>query len=270
VDQNGTGWTPTSTTTTGIHFNYLADQFSLSPNEKRPGYPENIRIEFSSTIQDTSVVVPNSIFFVPRPAKFKIFAETAQGDVPLDFGFFDNNGDRTISDLNDQLVIVTYPNSDPTNAYSTWTLVIDSLRTIPKDGDVYRIRLKLPLTPKDLFVFTTTAAKVGVAAGGFTEQPYVVPNPYVGAASFEPARFAVSGRGERRIEFRAIPQNSTIRIYTLRGDLVQTLRQDGSTNGYVAWNLRTKDNLDLAPGLYLFHVDAPGVGTTKGKFAILK
>ena len=49
-----------------------------------------------------------------------------------------------------------------------------------------------------------------------------------------------------------------------------TLKQDGSTNGYVAWNLRTKDNLDVAPGLYLYHVDAPGVGTTKGKFAILK
>src|SRR5262249_17565332 len=121
------------------------------------------------------------------------------------------------------------------------------------------------------FVFRTGAARVAqAAASGFAETPYVVPNPYIGAASFEPERFAVSGRGERRIEFRAIPLNSTIRIYTARGDLVQTLRQDGSTNGYVAWNLRTKDNLDLAPGLYIFHVDAPGVGTTMGKFAVLK
>jgi hypothetical protein len=97
-----------------------------------------------------------------------------------------------------------------------------------------------------------------------------VPNPYVGSASFEPARFAVSGRGERRIEFRAIPINSTIRIYTVRGDLVQTLKQDGSNAGYVPWNLRSKDNLDVAPGLYIFHVDAPGVGSAKGKFALLK
>jgi hypothetical protein len=38
----------------------------------------------------------------------------------------------------------------------------------------------------------------------------------------------------------------------------------------VAWDLRTKDNLDLAPGLYIFHVDAPGIGTHVGKFAVIK
>jgi len=43
-----------------------------------------------------------------------------------------------------------------------------------------------------------------------------------------------------------------------------------SGTGMVAWDLRTKDNLDLAPGLYIFHVDAPGVGTHVGKFAVVK
>ena len=67
-----------------------------------------------------------------------------------------------------------------------------------------------------------------------------------------------------------MPQASTIRIYTVRGDLVRTLKQDGSDDGMVPWDLRTKDNLDVAPGLYLFHVDAPGVGTYVGKLAIVK
>ena len=98
----------------------------------------------------------------------------------------------------------------------------------------------------------------------------MVPNPYVASASFEPERFAVSGRGERRIEFRAIPASATIRIYNVRGDLVQTLRHDGSAGGYVAWNLRTRDNLDLAPGLYIFHVAAGGVDEFTGKFAVVK
>ena len=99
---------------------------------------------------------------------------------------------------------------------------------------------------------------------------HVVPNPYVEAASFEPERFNVSGRGERRIEFRALPAGSTIRIYNVRGQLVQTLHHDGSDGGFVAWNLRTKDNLDVAPGLYVFQVDAPGVGTSIGKFGVIK
>jgi hypothetical protein len=51
---------------------------------------------------------------------------------------------------------------------------------------------------------------------------------------------------------------------------VRTLTHDGSTNGFVAWDLRTKDNLDAAPGLYVYHVDAGSVGSYVGKFAIIK
>jgi hypothetical protein len=98
----------------------------------------------------------------------------------------------------------------------------------------------------------------------------VVPNPYVGAASFEPAPFEVQGRGDRRMEFRNLPKSCVIRIYTVNGALVQTLTHDGSINGYVAWDLRTKDNLDVAPGLYIYQVDGGSAGTSIGKFAIIK
>jgi hypothetical protein len=100
--------------------------------------------------------------------------------------------------------------------------------------------------------------------------PYVVPNPYVGSASFEPERFNISGRGERRLEFRGLPAGSVVRIYTVRGELVQTLHHDGGADGWVEWNIRTRDNLDVAPGLYIFHVDAGSLGSKTGKFAIIK
>src|SRR5262249_10554174 len=131
--------------------------------------------------------------------------------------------------------------------------------------------LRTPLAEGDAFSFTTRARYVDQAAAKEAfGHPYVVPNPYVEAASFEPARFNVSGRGERRIEFRALPARCTIRIYTVRGDLVPTLHHDGSDGGFVGWNLRTKDNLDVAPGLYVFQVDAPGIGTSIGKFGVIK
>ena len=110
----------------------------------------------------------------------------------------------------------------------------------------------------------------GAFLDGSSFEPYVVPNPYVGSASFEPERFAISGRGERRIEFRGLPRHCIIRIFTVTGDLVDTLRHDGSLEGFVAWNLRTKDNLDAAPGLYIYHVDGGSLGTRTGKFAIIK
>jgi len=43
-----------------------------------------------------------------------------------------------------------------------------------------------------------------------------------------------------------------------------------TTAGFVAWNLRTKDNLEVAPGLFIYQVEAPGIGTSIGKFAIIK
>jgi len=269
VDLANSGFTPASTTTTRLKAAYQSDV--LSSNQRRPGYPDDLRIEFSDLVEDTSIAIPNSSIDTPVPAKFRVFAETPEGDRPLDFGFRDVNGDRTLSHTQDKIVIVTYSASDPTFPSSTWAITVEVLGTMPHAGDVYRLRLTRPLNVSDQFVFGTTAARVGTAAGGgFREAPYVVPNPYIGAASFEPQRFAVSGRGERRIEFRAIPRGSTIRIYTVRGDLVQTLRQDGSTHGYVAWDVRTKDDLDLAPGLYLFQVEAPGAGVAIGKFAVIK
>src|SRR4030095_14158474 len=128
-----------------------------------------------------------------------------------------------------------------------------------------------PLGAADKFVFTARGRHIDPALAQATPlKPYVVPNPYIEAASFEPARFADTGRGDRRMEFRGLPRDAAARLYTVRGDLVRTLHQDGSDSGFVAWDLRTKDNLEVAPGLYVFHVDAPGMGTRVGKFGIVK
>jgi hypothetical protein len=140
----------------------------------------------------------------------------------------------------------------------------------PAAGDAWALKLIRPFAVEDTFEFTTAGEYVVAGAAGQVMTPYVVPNPYLGSASFEPERFAVSGRGERRIEFRGLPASCVIRIYNLIGELVQTLRHDGSTDGMVAWDLRTKDQLDVAPGLYIFHVDGGAAGNATGKFAIVK
>ena len=41
-------------------------------------------------------------------------------------------------------------------------------------------------------------------------------------------------------------------------------------DGSEFWNLRTKDGMDIAYGLYIFHIDAGEIGNTIGKFAIIK
>ena len=98
----------------------------------------------------------------------------------------------------------------------------------------------------------------------------VVPNPYVGAASWEPAT-ATTGRGERLVYFIHLPNKCTIKVYTISGNLVKTLIHDAPlTDGQQPWDLTTKDGMSLAFGVYVFHVDAPGIGQKIGKFAIIK
>ena len=40
--------------------------------------------------------------------------------------------------------------------------------------------------------------------------------------------------------------------------------------GREAWDLLSKDGLEVAFGIYFFHVDADGVGEKVGRFAIIK
>lgn len=99
----------------------------------------------------------------------------------------------------------------------------------------------------------------------------VVPNPYLANALWEPKNPYSSGRGPRSIHFTHLPSKCTIRIFTVNGELVKEINHDNNMNdGTAEWNLLTKDNLSASYGIYIYHVDAPGVGTKAGKFAIIK
>ena len=272
VDDSQTGFADGGSTNVALTVVY---QPVISIDRRRPGFPDDITVRFDDDFIDTSI----AIFPVPaRPAKFTVMAHTPRGDERLDFRFLDSDLDGTLSTVNEYLDIVTYTDDNPATPLVTWRLRIDSAALggepiePPGSSDVFQVRLTQPFGAADAFEFTSRAQRVDadVARAQGNLEPYVVPNPYVGSASFEPERFAISGRGERRLEFRNIPLNSTVRIYSVRGELVQTLWQDGSNDGFVPWNLRTKDNLDVAPGLYIFHVDAGKLGRSIGKFAIVK
>ena len=99
----------------------------------------------------------------------------------------------------------------------------------------------------------------------------VVPNPYYATTAFEGQNTFTSGRGPREIQFRNLPQNCIIRIFTISGELVKTIDHSSALNyGTGKWDLLTKDNLTAAYGIYVYHIEAPGVGERIGKMAIIK
>ena len=142
----------------------------------------------------------------------------------------------------------------------------------PKPGDRFTLKVKKPFNSSDVYVFTTTAAKVDEKkAKKDLKKVAVVPNPYIAAASWEPKHLYTSGRGIRKIDFIHLPQKCAIKIFTLRGHLVKKIQHDSTLDdGAESWDLTSKDGLDVAYGLYIYHVDAPGIGTKIGKFAVIK
>ena len=99
---------------------------------------------------------------------------------------------------------------------------------------------------------------------------WVVPNPYRENASWE--RQPVLGDAfTRHVDFMGLPRaKARIRIYTMAGDLVQTIDHDGSNgDGQEPWNLISRNGQDVASGVYLFTVDSP-LGHQVGRFVLLR
>lgn len=95
----------------------------------------------------------------------------------------------------------------------------------------------------------------------------VVPNPYIGGVDWQTR--SVTGVVERKLAFTNLPERCTIRIYTIAGDLVDILEHNDATSGTAWWSLQSRNSMEVASGVYVYHIDAPGIGTTIGKFAVL-
>lgn len=140
----------------------------------------------------------------------------------------------------------------------------------PGEGDVFRFFSLKPFDLEDQYTFTTkSAAFSNEIAKDVMDEIIVVPNPYISYSAAEIAGVRTGDRDDRRIEFRNLPPKCTIRIYTIVGELVAKLEKDdpGST---AVWNLLTFESQSLAYGVYIYHVDAPGVGTKIGRLGIIK
>jgi hypothetical protein len=105
---------------------------------------------------------------------------------------------------------------------------------------------------------------------------YVVPNPAT-TQSMKPWTFSPNNEDPTgiKVEFHNLPADrGTIRIYTVAGDLVQTLPFDGRKGiGSMKWDLVSRSGQDITSGIYIFSVETDTNDAFKrkiGKFVVIR
>ncbi|MBI1931496.1 MAG: hypothetical protein HYS24_03070 [Ignavibacteriales bacterium] len=141
---------------------------------------------------------------------------------------------------------------------------------LPKAGDIFKLVTDKPFETGDEYTFSSKKAEFTAnKSDKLLNEVYVVPNPYVAYSESENPGRTLTKRGERELQFRNLPPVCTIRIYTLTGELVDTIEKDD--NGSIAyWDLLSSEGMRISYGVYIFHIDAPGVGEKIGRFGVIK
>jgi hypothetical protein len=236
--------------------------------------PSDYEIQFSDHVVDTSYA--DATFGTPPiPVNFRIYNVT--DSIYTKFIFGDNAGNGKLSPTDEIFILEKGPNG---KLGFTWDLFFVAKPNQKPDtvyalstGDKLVLKVTKPFRKGDVYEFTPDKPTVSEqVAQEQLPQVRVVPNPYVTASALEaPLPPGItSGRGTRRMDFIHLPAGAKISIFTARGDHVVTLYQDGNIeNGTVSWNLKTKENLDVAFGVYFYVVDS-SVGKKTGKIAIIK
>lgn len=101
--------------------------------------------------------------------------------------------------------------------------------------------------------------------GGVTDDlmyVQVIPNPYRASADWERG-------GQRRVTFVGLPGEAIIRIYTAAADHVRTLTHEDPDSDQEFWDLKTEDGDEVAPGVYIWAVEA-GTQTAQGRLLVIK
>ncbi len=105
---------------------------------------------------------------------------------------------------------------------------------------------------------------------------FVYPNPATRDALAEFQQLFPSGDDPTgvRVNFANLPEaRNTIKIFTLSGDLVETLEHDGTAGyGEISWNLISRNGQEVVSGIYLYVVESDDSSFEDfvGKFVVVR
>jgi hypothetical protein len=240
--------------------------------------PNDYKIIFGdvgiATSKDTSI---GFIRFPAKPVNFKIVNLTQNKEIAFAFSESDgSDGKFSINPTNANFADgIYFLEADKTGKLQfTWQIVLNMRQgnRNPQSGDTLKIVLYKPFLSYDTYTFKMKGSSISTAkAKSDLNNIRVVPNPYLAAEIWEPRNTYSSGRGQREIHFINLPAQCTIRIFNVAGVLVKKIDHSTSLeNGTEIWDVLGEQKFEVSYGVYVYHIDAPGIGQKTGTFAIVK
>ena len=148
-----------------------------------------------------------------------------------------------------------------------------SSATYPRSDDIFRVKFSRPFWKDDFIEFTVNTYE-GINADSLSktmDEIRVVPNPYVATNVMEPAVSNQFLNQRRQLMFTNIPAKAVLKIFTISGILIKEIKINNSPEkGIIHWDMLTKEGLEIAAGMYLYHVEAETGEEKIGKFAVIK
>jgi hypothetical protein len=148
-----------------------------------------------------------------------------------------------------------------------------------RNGDITRWAYYVGFNSSSEYAFDVNAATVDSAITAVTDSALdlirVVPNPFVIFSQYQ------TTAAEGRLMFTNLPSQGVLRIYTVAGQFVQQIDwtpEDLEGDGDLFWDMRTREGIDIASGLYLWVVTTNSTPTDpstaelqkRGKFVVIR
>ena len=159
--------------------------------------------------------------------------------------------------LNRQLASISSSSSDP-YAFIQSDVKIRLRVKNPYHVNMFSYAKSSPENKNQPMYFFSTkklAADTGVSetAKDALDLIRVVPNPYYGYSAYETSPV------DNKVKITNLPKTCTISIYMINGTLIRRIHKDSELT-YQDWDLKNQYGISIASGLYIIHIDAPGIG----------
>jgi hypothetical protein len=134
---------------------------------------------------------------------------------------------------------------------------------MPEEGTVIRMNSYKPLTDEDVFEFTLSKPNTNdkQKAKQNINNISVYPNPFINKTAVNPDQ-------EAKVTFTRLPNEVIVRIYTLGGTFVKRLYKNDQTER-MEWDLTNSHGKLVSSGIFIAHLDMPGIGTKILKIGVV-